>query len=250
MSTSAQCKWDHPKKSPHYSLSHIKAFVRSIRTDPANQSKCIKSMVEQFERSKHQWINNVEDIPMHMLRIAEKCFFKGPDSGYLMSFLQEVCQLTFSIGWSVMPGEENFSTGKTVWNMSNRHISMFINRQLIPYCYIDSECLAQKYYEQGYVSDSDKNSCKFQVGGIGCRKVGCVFEIIVHEICHVLEYCFRSLLKQCDWDIKYSSNDDENEIFREILYTLTCHHNPYNNLLDRSEQELVNPFSQHVRTVH
>jgi hypothetical protein len=243
------CSWVCPEKSPRYHIESVRKFVSSIDTRKEDQQLCIKCMVDEFEAGKHKWLSDIESIPTHMFNIAQRHFFVGSKTkAPLADFVRDTCGLTFSVRWSVMPKEENFSTGKTVWNMSRQQISMYINRQLIPYCYIDQDHLASDFYKSGSVGTKPA-SCKFQVGGIGCRKVGCVFEIIVHEMCHVLEYCYRSLLKRCDWDKKYSANDDENEIFCEILYPLTYHKNPYNNLLARNEPELNNPWKDMVYNI-
>lgn len=242
------CKWICPEKRPNYCIKSVQKFVASIDTRKEDQQRCIQQMVTEFEEGKHRWLSDIESIPSHLFNIAQRHFFQGSQSTPLSDFVQDVCGLSLSVRWSVMPKEENFSTGKTVWNMSQKQVTMFINRQLIPYCYIDQDHLAREFYSSSSSNPGDAapKSCKFQVGGIGCRKVGCVFEIIIHEMCHVLEYCYRSLLKRCDWDKKYSANDDDNEIFCEILYPLTCHKNPYNNLLARSDPELENPWKTKV----
>ena len=78
-----------------------------------------------------------------------------------------------------------------------------------------------------------KKTCSFNVGNRECLRTGCIFEILIHEICHVLEYCFRSKLSRAEQTLGYSAEDDENTIFRQILYNITDHKTPFNNLLGR-----------------
>jgi len=235
------CKWKCPQNNSAYSSQSIRNFINSINTNKDEQLRCVSSMSQSFNVHRASYLQKIEQLPMYLFQIAQQCFFKSQGEP-LTSLVKDKCGMTFSVGWSLMPGEENFSTAKTVWNMTHGHISMYLNRQLIPYCFLDQDDM--DFYKTGNPNSS--RSCKFQVGGMGCKKIGCVFELIIHEMCHVIEYCYRSCLQRNQWDIGYSADDDSNEIFCNVLYPLTYHQNPFNNLLARRDPELDNPLKRLV----